>query len=107
MSDIKGLGNLSTHLLFTQLEIDSRLDEDVAALNVDNAANIHILELFTVLLAHDIQMVTGDLLLNNQVSATEDNRRMKGLGYTSDAEFGILRTNSRYVLSSGKYAVPL
>jgi hypothetical protein len=49
-------------LLFAQLEIDSRLDEDVAALNVDDATNIHVLELFTVLLVHDVQVVTGDLL---------------------------------------------
>jgi hypothetical protein len=71
MSDMKGLRmewNLSTmcyDLLFTQLEIDSRLDEDVAALDVDNTANIHVLELFTVLLVHDIQVVTGDLLSKN------------------------------------------
>jgi hypothetical protein len=58
----QNLSNLCHDLLFAQLEIDSRLDEDVAALNVDDATNIHVLELFTVLLVHDVQVVTGDLL---------------------------------------------
>jgi hypothetical protein len=53
---------LKQNILFTELEVNARFDENMWTLNVYDPSDVHVLELLPVLLVDGIEMSTRSFL---------------------------------------------
>lgn len=49
-------------VLFTQLKIDSGLDENMATLDLNNASHVHVLKFLSLLLIEGFKVITDNFL---------------------------------------------